>query len=113
MRLCSAQELDTVKTFECGQCFRWNRGDDGVYRGVVDGYYAEVSVNDGEVYITSDAPEDIWPRYFDLETDYAEISRAFKGQYLENASATAEAYAYCGRTAGRRCARLSYPNAIT
>ncbi len=83
MKLCSEKELDTVKTFECGQCFRWNRGGDGVYRGLVDGHYAEVTVKDGEVYITSDAPEDLWPRYFDLATDYADISRAFTGQYLE------------------------------
>ena len=25
IRLASAMELDIVKTFECGQCFRWNR----------------------------------------------------------------------------------------
>lgn len=82
MKLCSTQELDMMKTFECGQCFRWNCGDDGVYRGVVGGYYAEASAKDGEVYITSDAPEDIWQQYFDLGTDYAEISRAFTGEYL-------------------------------
>lgn len=82
MKLCSTQELDVIKTFECGQCFRWNCGDDGVYRGVVAGYYAEASVKDREVYITSDAPEDIWQQYFDLGTDYAEISRAFTGEYL-------------------------------
>lgn len=82
MKLCGTEELDIVKTFECGQCFRWNRGIDGIYRGVVDGHYAEVSVKDSEVYITSDAPEDLWPRYFDLDTDYAEISRAFTGDYL-------------------------------
>ena len=46
MKLCSTQELDVIKTFECGQCFRWNCGDDGVYRGVVAGYYAEASVKD-------------------------------------------------------------------
>ena len=82
MKLCGTEELDIVKTFECGQCFRWNCGEDGIYRGVVGGYYAEVSVKDDEVYITSDAPEDMWPRYFDLGTDYAEISRAFTGEYL-------------------------------
>ena len=82
MKLCSTQELDMMKTIECGQCFRWNCGDDGVYRGVVGGYYAEASAKDGEVYITSDAPEDIWQQYFDLGTDYAEISRAFTGEYL-------------------------------
>ena len=49
MKLCSTQELDMMKTFECGQCFRWSCGDDGVYRGVAGGYYAEASAKDGEV----------------------------------------------------------------
>ena len=49
MKLCSTEELDIVKTFECGQCFRWNRGNDGIYRVVVDGCYDEDSVKDGEV----------------------------------------------------------------
>lgn len=83
MKLCSEKELDIVKTFECGQCFRWNAGEDGVYRGVVQSYYAEVSVKDGEVYITSSAPDELWRRYFDLDTDYAAASSAFRGDYLE------------------------------
>ena len=83
MKLCSEKELDIVKTFECGQCFRWNVGDDGVYRGIVDGHFAEVYVRNREVYITSDAPDELWTRYFDLATDYAAVSRAFCGEYLE------------------------------
>ena len=46
MKLCGTEELDIVKTFECGQCFRWNCGEDGIYRGVVGGFYAVVSVMD-------------------------------------------------------------------
>ena len=83
MKLCSEKELNIVKTFECGQCFRWNEGADGIYRGVAEGYYAEVSVRDGEVYITSSAPDELWYCYFDLDTDYAAVSRAFHGDYLE------------------------------
>lgn len=83
MRLCSVKELDMSKTFECGQCFRWNLGEDGVYRGVVSGYYAEVSTHDGEVYITSDAPDELWSEYFDLSTDYASVSASFTGEYIE------------------------------
>lgn len=83
LRLCDAKSLDIEKTFECGQCFRWNADENGVYRGVVSGYYAEVCVEGKEVYITSDAPEDLWTEYFDLDTDYAGISRTFTGEYLE------------------------------
>lgn len=82
MKLCDTRELDMIKTFECGQCFRWNLGDDGIYRGVANGYYAELEARDGSVYITSDAPEEMWPQYFDMQTDYDEISRTFTGEYL-------------------------------
>ena len=75
MKLCSTQELDMVKTFECGQCFRWNLGDDGIYRGVANGFYAELESRGGMVYITSDAPEEMWPQYFDMETDYEVLLR--------------------------------------
>lgn len=81
--LCSADELDIVKTFECGQCFRWNSDEKGVYRGIASGCYAELEVVDNSVYITSDADEAFWREYFDLETDYDEISSAFTGDYLE------------------------------
>ena len=82
-KLCSTDELDIVKTFECGQCFRWNTGENGVYTGIAAGCPAIVEVEDNSVYITTDAPADFWHEYFDLATDYAEISRSFCGEYLE------------------------------
>ena len=44
-------ELDVVKTFECGQCFRWRPGEDGIYRGIASGRAARVYPRDGAVYI--------------------------------------------------------------
>ena len=82
IRLCSVSEIDTVKTFECGQCFRWNRDEDGAYTGVVGSFAASVSVEGNEVYITSNAPYEFWASYFDLERDYAAISEGFTGDYL-------------------------------
>ncbi len=84
LRLASCGELDIIKAFECGQCFRWNADAGGVYRGVVRGYPARVWAENGEVYIRSAAPEALWLDYFDLERDYAEISRSFDGgEYLD------------------------------
>lgn len=57
LELCDVGSLDIEKTFECGQCFRWNVDENGVYCGVVSGHVAEVAVEGGKVYITSDAPE--------------------------------------------------------
>ncbi len=83
IKLCNTDELDIVKTFECGQCFRWNADEKGIYRGVASGFFAEVEVIDNSVYITSDAEESFWREYFDMATDYNEISAAFTGEYLE------------------------------
>ncbi|MDD5903255.1 MAG: DNA glycosylase [Oscillospiraceae bacterium] len=84
IKLCDAKSLDIEKTFECGQCFRWNCNEKGIYTGVVGKYLAEVSVENGEVYITSEAPPELWFDYFDLDTDYAAVSAGFDGDYLHN-----------------------------
>lgn len=84
-RLASSGELDLVKTFECGQCFRWNADEKGVYTGVVRGYAARIWAEGEDIFIHSAAPEALWREYFDLERDYAAISRSFSGgEYLEN-----------------------------
>ncbi|NCC68946.1 MAG: hypothetical protein EOM14_12275, partial [Clostridia bacterium] len=84
MRLCAASILDIEKTFECGQCFRWNADEYGAYNGVAYGRAARVWAEDGAVYI--DASEDersFWSEYFDLETDYEEARRSVDtGEYL-------------------------------
>lgn len=81
--LCRTDELDIVKTFECGQCFRWNADENGVYSGVAAGYPALVEIEDNSVYITTEAPKQFWHEYFDLDTDYADISNSFCGEYME------------------------------
>ena len=84
IRLATADELNIEKTFECGQCFRWNADENGVYRGVAGGYPAKVWTDDGVVYLRSDGPESFWREYFDLDRDYAGISRGFNGgEYLD------------------------------
>lgn len=81
--LCPTEELDIAKTFECGQCFRWNSDENGVYRGIAMGHAARIWAENGRVFVLSDAPERFWRDYFDLDRDYAAISRAFDGgEYL-------------------------------
>lgn len=85
LRLCSVAELDIEKTFECGQCFRWNMDASGVYTGVHLGRAARVWREDGQVLI--DAPErdrELWRDYFDLELDYDSAAEDFHGiDYME------------------------------
>lgn len=82
--LASSRELDIQKTFDCGQCFRWIRSSDGGYEGVAFGYPARLWTEGEKVYIRSDAPEALWRRYFDLDTDYAAVSERFLAEgYLK------------------------------
>ena len=65
-------ELDPVKTFECGQCFRWNADKNGVYTGVAGGRAVRVVTENGCVYISSNEEDfkNFWKDYFDLGLDY-------------------------------------------
>lgn len=84
IELCSSEKLDIVKTFECGQCFRWNQQDDGSYQGVAFGYPAQVWEENGSVFLNSDAPDELWENYFDLNLDYQKISEPFLNvEYLD------------------------------
>lgn len=69
-------ELDHV--FDCGQCFRWNRQENGSYIGVAGGYAAHFELkNDGENITLkiecTGGDEDYWKEYLDLNTDYGSI----------------------------------------
>ena len=86
VKLAAAEELDIRKTFECGQCFRWNKTEELVYHGVAFGYPAKVWQEADEVFISSDAPEELWRGYFDLDRDYEAASASFRGgEYLDEA----------------------------
>lgn len=77
-------ELNIEKTFECGQCFRWNAGPDGVYRGIAYGYPAAVYEQDGAVIVRSDAPDSLWHDYFDMDLNYTSASVFGAGEYLDS-----------------------------
>ncbi|WP_147566674.1 DNA-3-methyladenine glycosylase family protein [Clostridium tyrobutyricum] len=62
--------------FDCGQCFRWDRQDNGNYIGVVYGRVIEVERRENDLVIYNTNEEDfknIWAEYFDLYRDYREI----------------------------------------
>lgn len=72
-------KFDIVKTFECGQCFRWNADEVGVYTGVVRGVPARLWNEGRSVFIrTEPGSIGMWREYFDLERDYAGISKNFE-----------------------------------
>ena len=87
--LCTSSELDLIKTFECGQCFRWNADENGVYSGVAMGRAVSLWEKEGTVYISAgeDEAKSIWRDYFDLSVDYEKIRTSFEaGEYLKRCS---------------------------
>ncbi len=60
--------------FECGQCFRWNREENGSYTGVFNKYVLNVEKKDGKIIFTGNCNsiEEI-KNYFDLSRDYKSI----------------------------------------
>ncbi len=62
--------------FECGQCFRWDREEDGSYTGVAHGRVLNVKQVDNNIILKNTNGQDfenIWFQYFDLRTNYSKI----------------------------------------
>lgn len=62
--------------FDCGQCFRWEKEEDGSYTGIALGKIANFTIKDDKLIIKNTEEEDfenIWYDYLDMETDYGKI----------------------------------------
>ena len=83
--LTTSDELDLKKTFECGQCFRWNSNGDGVYTGVSGGRVLHIWQQEGRIVCDCPAEDSAyWESYFDMETDYRAASAFFtQPEYLK------------------------------
>lgn len=67
-------DLDAI--FSCGQCFRWERQDDGSWRGVVRGRVLRVRRQGARLWLDGAAPGEarrLWRPYFDLNRDYGAV----------------------------------------
>lgn len=76
--------FDITKTFECGQCFRWNVQPDGSYIGVVGDEVLKVSQLDNKIIFKDLSLDhlDYIKRYFDLDTDYQKINDDIQNLYF-------------------------------
>lgn len=72
-------DFDPVHTFECGQCFRWNREQDGSYTGVAFSKVINLK-KDGDIVIVDNCCladfQSIWHDYFDFGRNYGIIKEA-------------------------------------
>ncbi|NLC87941.1 MAG: 8-oxoguanine DNA glycosylase [Clostridiaceae bacterium] len=62
--------------FECGQCFRWNKQEDGSYIGIFGNNVLKVKKEDNKIIINGICIkniEDVVKQYFDLNRDYKKI----------------------------------------
>lgn len=86
-----SEDFDPQHVFDCGQCFRWLKEEDGSYTGVVQGRVINVKKENDLIIFDNTNKEDfdnIWFNYFDLERDYSEIKNELKimDEYLEKAT---------------------------
>ncbi|MBR2786888.1 MAG: 8-oxoguanine DNA glycosylase [Clostridia bacterium] len=80
------KSFNLTHIFECGQCFRWNRNQDGSYTGVVKNNVINIRMVDGNIYVTSFGEDDIkklFQNYFDMNRNYESI-KAQLGEVDEN-----------------------------
>jgi len=77
IELADIADFDLTKTFECGQCFRWNADENGVYTGVAFGRAVKLRKAGDSVFVsgTIEDFDKIWRTYFDLDRDYKSIRK--------------------------------------
>ena len=82
--------LDLDITLDCGQCFRWEKEDDGRWHGIAFGKELWVKCENGTLELYNTSREDvnnIWREYFDLVTDYEAICNSFSCNEILNKAA--------------------------
>lgn len=72
------KDFDAKHIFECGQCFRWKKEEDGSYTGIAYGRVLNVKSDyDKGIVVLNNTGlkdfQDIWFDYFDLGRDYGAI----------------------------------------
>ena len=82
-------DFELKDIFDCGQCFRWNKNDDGSYTGVIKNGVLNVKCDKSKIYFNGILNEDIRKivnEYFDLNRDYTKIKQELSkiDEYMEN-----------------------------
>ncbi len=71
--------------FDCGQCFRWEKEQDGSYTGVAFGKIVNMAYDEEKGLLTIENADDndfntIWRVYLDWDTDYGQIKDKLNDQ---------------------------------
>ena len=74
----NATSFEPEHIFDCGQCFRWNKEQDGSYTGIFGRNVINVKKEGKDIVFTGICNGDIkeeCTKYFDLNTNYENIKR--------------------------------------
>lgn len=84
------KDFSPEHTFDCGQCFRWERQADCSYIGVAGGKVVRIKAQGDTVTIDGCSREDydsFWRIYLDADRDYSQIKKAVSiNSTMENAT---------------------------
>ena len=70
------KDFNLPHIFECGQCFRWNCDENGIYTGIVENNIIKAYVTDDGIEIEC-KDEALITEYFDLTRNYSDIKNSF------------------------------------
>lgn len=84
----NAKSFEPQHIFDCGQCFRWDKQEDGSYTGVFKNNVLNVKEENGQIIFQGVCDGDIkeiCKEYFDLDRDYESIKSKLSkvDKYLE------------------------------
>ena len=80
VRLVSAKNFDPAMVFDCGQCFRFDKNENGRYFGVAGGKYIEVERIGEDILIhncNKDDYDGLFRDFFDMDFDYSGVLSDF------------------------------------
>jgi N-glycosylase/DNA lyase len=75
----NVSNFDLKQTFDCGQAFRWNETENGVWQGIVADKIIKLYHQESDIIIegtNSQDFENFWRDYFDLSRDYSKVIEA-------------------------------------
>ena len=73
----NANDFNLTQTFDCGQCFRWDKHGDG-YLGIACGQPLYITAQGDNIILYDTSAKDwenTWKHYFDADRDYSKIKQ--------------------------------------
>ena len=88
-----SDDFELKDIFECGQCFRWNKEEDGSYTGVIHKFVLNVDKQGKKIVVKTNCEdkkefEKLFNNYFDIERNYKKERSSLSkiDNYLKEAS---------------------------